>query len=90
MRGRDFGYWEFDEGSREKQYRDFWRASGGFLELERRSKEVTESSTGIFRYGPLWFFSYIFSHLSYFSCLFSMISSLLVGLSCFDDYWFNI
>ena len=58
---------------------------GDFFELERRSKEVTESSTGIFRYGPLWFFSYIFSHLSYFSCLFSMISSLLVGLLHFDD-----
>ena len=40
---------------------DFWRASGGFLKLERRSKEVIESRTGIFRYGHLWFFLYILS-----------------------------
>ena len=31
------------------------------LELERRSKEVTESRTDSFRYGHLWFFLYILS-----------------------------
>ena len=31
------------------------------LELEGRSKEVTEGTTDIFRYGHLWFFLYILS-----------------------------
>ena len=59
---------------------------GDFLSLReeaRRSQRAVQVFSGMAIYG--FFFSYIFSHLSYFSCLFSMISSLLVGLLHFDD-----
>ena len=50
-------------------------------EEARRSQRAGQVFSGMAIYG----FSCIFSHLSYFSCLFSMISSLLVGLLHFDD-----